>query len=59
MLSHVSTRRILFNSLKSVYYNSFSNKFAIEFIILKCEKEPNIPSGQGTRNPPDGTILDS
>ena len=34
-------------------------EFAIEFIILSGENEPNIPSGSCITKPPDCTVLDS
>ena len=49
ILSPISTRRLLFNSSGSVFFNSFLYAFAIEFIILNGGNEPNTPSGSGIR----------
>ena len=42
-----------------MFFNYFSYEFAIEFIILNDEKEPNKPSGLGIIDHLDSNILDS
>ena len=59
ILSIVSIIRLKFNSLLSMFFNYFSYEFAIEFIILNDEKEPNKPSGLGIIDHLDSNILDS
>ena len=34
-------------------------EFAVEFIILSGENEPNVPSGSCITKPPDCIVLDS
>ena len=66
ILSLVSTRRLLFISLGSIFFNPLSYEFAIEFFIafaiylisLISIGGPNV-SVASNRNPPTYIILDS
>ena len=59
VLGLVSTRKLLFNFLRSAFFNIFAYEFAIEFIILTDGDKPNISSVSGIRNLPYRIILGS